>query len=153
MATGGLNTAWGMRFRWDIYMNSRGVAMNKKTNKPVGPQVYNYPVQNLATAEIVPIAIVALYKRCKYENIDVKFVNTLQDSVICYVKDDNNTIGAFTRGAEWDFTIAVYEHLRMFYNIEFDVPLGMEMVIGDHWNTGTEHVYDDVDNWKERDNG
>ena len=130
-----------------------GVAFNRKTHKPVGPQVYNYPVQNLATAEIVPIAIVSLYKRCKAWGLDVKFVNTIHDSVICYVKNDEETISRFRMSAEAAFTHDVYENLSMFYGIEFDVPLGMEMVIGDHWNTGTEYVYDDVDNWKDESNG
>ena len=152
MRTGKHRTAWGMEFQWETYMK-RDVAFDKRTHKPVGPQVFNYPVQNLATAEIVPIAIVALYKRCKELELDVKFVNTIHDSVIVYVKNDIATLAFFKDAASWAFTTAVYEHLRMFYNIEFDVPLGMEMVIGDHWNTGTKHVYDDVDNWKERENG
>ena len=115
-----------------------------RTHKPVAPQVCNYPVQNLATAEIVPIAIVALYKECKRRKIDVKFVNTIHDSVVCYVRDNPGNLLAFRHVAEWAFTTAVYEHLSLFYRIEFDVPLGMEMVTGDHWNEGTETVYDDV---------
>ena len=146
MRCGTLRTDWGMEFSWDVYVDRRGVAMNKKTFKPVGPQVYNYPVQNLATAEIVPIAIVALYRRCKELDIDVKFVNTIHDSIICYVRSDIGTIVRFREAAEWAFTTAVYEHLSMMYGMEFNVPLGMEMVIGDHWNQGTESVYDDVNN-------
>jgi DNA polymerase I-like protein with 3'-5' exonuclease and polymerase domains len=142
---GSIRTAWGMVFSWDTYTKPNGMVMDKRTHKPVRPQVCNYPVQNLATAEIVPIAIVALYKRCKEEKLDVKFVNTIHDSVIVYILDCQLTLGAFTAAAEWAFTTAVYEHLELFYNIEFDVPLGMEMVIGDHWNEGTEHVYDDVE--------
>ena len=135
-----------MTFKWDVYTNSRGVPMNKKTRKPVGPQVYNYPVQNLATAEIVPIAICALYKRCKEEEIDVKFVNTVHDSIIVYVRSDAATVDQFRAAAEWAFTDAVYAHLELFYGIEFNVPLGMEMIIGTHWNQGLETKYDDVEN-------
>ena len=148
---GELTTAWGMRFTWDTYTNSRGMVMNKKTHKPVGPQVFNYPVQNLATAEIVPIAITALYKACKIAKLDVKFVNTIHDSVICYVKDDEDTLRRFQGFAELAFTEAVYVHLRTFYGVEFNVPLGMEMVTGSHWNEGVEHKFDDVENWKKRD--
>ncbi len=144
MREGELVTPWGMRFRWDTYTKPNGMVMDKHTHKPVAPQVCNYPVQNLATAEIVPIAITALYKECKVRNIDVKFVNTIHDSVVCYVRDMPGNLTAFRHCAEWAFTTAVYEHLSLFYNIEFDVPLGVEMVIGDHWNDGTETVYDDV---------
>jgi len=150
MRTGKYVTPWGMVFSYKTYLNHAGVPMNLQTHKPVGPQVANHPVQNLATGEIVPIAIAALYKRCKKEKLDVRFVNTVHDSVICYVKtgDNRHTETAFRKAAEWAFTAAVYEHLSLFYNIEFDVPLGMEMVIGDHWSEGTETKYDDVENWR-----
>ncbi len=144
MREGELVTPWGMRFRWDTYTKPNGMVMDKRTHKPVAPQVCNYPVQSLATAEIVPIAITALYRRCKRANIDVKFVNTIHDSVICYIKDDHIHMSKFRHAAEQAFTTDVYEHLSLFYGIEFDVPLGVEMVIGDHWNEGTETVYDDV---------
>jgi len=150
MRTGAHITQWKMRFAFKTYVDDRGIAINRLTHKPVGPQIYNYPVQNLATAEIVPIAIVALYKECKERNIDVRFVNTVHDSVICYVKDTPGEITAFRQVAEWAFTTAVYEHLKLFYGIEFNVPLGMEMVIGDHWSEGTETKYDDVSNWRNK---
>ena len=148
MRTGQVITPWNMRFSFKTYVNPRGVPMNRLTHKPVRPQVANYPVQNLATAEIVPIAIVALYKRCKAENLGVRFVNTVHDSVICYVPDDPLIYAAFVAAASWAFTTAVYEHLSLFYDIEFNVPLGMELVIGDHWSEGTESKYDDVKNWR-----
>ena len=144
LATGQLKLPWGMRFEWQYRMANNGVAMNKLTHKPLGPLVYNYPVQNLATAEIVPIAICALYKRCKDQ--DVVFVNTIHDSVICYVREDELSLARFRKAAAWAFTDAVYDHLRQHYGIEFDVPLGMEMVAGKYWNEGTETKYDDVEN-------
>lgn len=139
---GHFRTEWGMKFSFDVYSNRNGTYMNRKTGKPVGPQVYNYPVQNLATAEIVPIAICSLYRRCTERNLDVRFVNTIHDSVICYVHKD--ALGAFLTQASASFTKDVYEHLSFVYGIEFDVPLGMEAVYGQHWNEGEEFVYDDV---------
>jgi DNA polymerase I-like protein with 3'-5' exonuclease and polymerase domains len=141
---GMFRTPWGMEFSFDTYINRHGTAMNKRTHKPVGPQVYNYPVQNLATAEIVPIAICALYRRVKELGLDVQFVNTIHDSVICYVAEAD--LNLFREEAEQAFTTDVYEHLSLVYGIEFDVPLGMEMVAGDYWNEGTETVFDDVTN-------
>jgi len=148
MRQGFVITPWKMQFSFMTYVNPRGVPMNKQTHKPVRPQVANYPVQNLATAEIVPIAIVALYKRCKAEDLGVRFVNTVHDSVICYVPDDPLIYAAFVQAASWAFTTAVYEHLSIFYDIEFNIPLGMELVIGDHWSEGMETKYDDVENWR-----
>ena len=145
MQTGELALPWGMTFQWETYLNKRGMTMDKRTHRPVGPQVYNYPVQNLATAEIVPIAITSLYQRCKEELQDVKFVNTVHDSIIAYVRNDDISIARFRKAAEWAFTEAVYEHLREYYGIDFTVPLGCEMVVGQHWGDGTETKHDDVE--------
>ena len=139
---GKFRTEWGMVFTFDCHMNRHGTLVNSKTFKPVGPQVFNYPVQNLATAEIVPIAITALYRRCRYEGLDVKFVNTVHDSVICYVHRDH--IGNFCEQAGEAFTTDVYEHLDLMYRIEFPHILGAEVVFGEFWNEGEEFVHDDV---------
>ena len=93
----------------------------------------------------MPIAITALYRRCRDEGLDVKFVNTVHDSIIVYIKNDD-TVTKFREAAEWAFTTAVYEHLSLFYGIDFNVPLGMEMIYGEHWNEGDESKYDDVEN-------
>lgn len=140
--TGRLRTPWGMTFYWRVWMNRHGTLMDVNRGRPVGPSVYNYPVQNLATAEIVPIAIVSLYHRLKASKVRFKFVNTVHDSIIAYVH--KNDIERFKIEASQAFTTDVYEYLDMMYGIDFDVPLGMEMVYGKHWNEGEEFVYDDV---------
>ena len=146
--TGKLILPWGMQFEWDVYMNRNGVAMNRRTHKPVGPQVFNYPVQNLATAEMVPIAIIALHKRCREAKLDVKFVNTVHDSVICLVA--TKCLARFELAANRAFTTDVYEALDTFYGIDFNVPLGCEIVIGDNWGTGNKHIHDDVKYWSKK---
>jgi DNA polymerase I-like protein with 3'-5' exonuclease and polymerase domains len=143
---GTLILPWGMRFYWDTEMRSNGMLMCRRTKRPVGPQVFNYPVQSLATAEIVPIAIISLWKRCKEMGLDVKFVNTVHDSVICYVKDSPIAKHHFTRACELAFTRDVYEHLEMHYGITFNVPLGCGITSGKNWGEGEEYIYDDVDN-------
>ena len=138
---GELVLPWGMRFHWDTYQKN-GVLFDKRTHKPVGPQVFNYPVQNLATAEIVPMAIIALYRRCKAAKLDVKFVNTVHDSIICYVRIEH--IDAFLPEARQAFTTDVYERLELDYGLKFNVPLGAEIVYGTHWGEGKEIKHDDV---------
>lgn len=143
---GELVTPWGMRFYWEFKLNRYGTAISTTTFKPIGPMVYNYPVQNLATAEIVPIAICALKRRIRDKGLAVKFVNTVHDSVICYVLDQPNTKAVFQRCVELAFTTDVYEHLATHYGIDFNVPLGVETVIGTHWGEGETTDYDDVNN-------
>lgn len=145
---GELVLPWGKRFRWTFKYNKRGVPLDAATNRPIRPQVFNYPVQSLATAEIVPIAITSLHKRCKRAMLHVKFVNTVHDSVICYVPIAE--LDEFKALAEQAFTKDVYEALSIFYGIEFNVPLGCEIVAGRHWGEGEEYVYDDVNNWSKQ---
>jgi hypothetical protein len=145
MQDGSLKLPWGMTFKWRTKMNSRGLLLDATTMRPLRPQVCNYPVQSLATAEIVPIAILRLWTRCREADLRVTFVNTIHDSVIAYVHKDD--VEVYKTLCEQAFTTDVYEYLRMHYGIEFDVPLGCEVVVGDHWGEGEEHVYDDVNNW------
>lgn len=142
-ATGKLDTPWGMRFRWNTKLDRRGRLLDAKTLRPVAPQVYNYPVQNLATAEITPIAIISLGKRVK--DLRVRFVNTVHDSVICYVHKDD--VDEFVEAAKLAFTKDVYQYLQENYGLDFNVPLGCEIGIGTHWGKPQRTIeHDDVNN-------
>jgi DNA polymerase-1 len=140
--TGELRLPWGMRFYWDGKYNKRGVLIDKKTFRPLGPQIFNYPVQSLATAEMMPIAITALYDAAKRAKLRVRFVNTIHDSVICYVHGKD--LDKFHKLCKEAFTTAVREHLQMFYGIDFNVPLGCGFTPGTHWGEGEEIIHDEV---------
>ena len=142
-ATGQLNLPWGMKFYWQASYNRQGVLMDNLTKRPIGPQVFNYPVQSLATAEMMPIAITKLYDMCVDSGLKIKFVNTIHDSVICYVRKAE--LEQFASACRVAFTVAVRDHLQMFYGIDFNVPLGCGFTPGDHWGVGEEITYDEVE--------
>ena len=96
----------------------------------------------------MPIAIMALQARCKEMVLDVRFVNTIHDSVICYVKDDEHTLRVFKHEAELAFTEDVYHYLRYEYNIDWDIPLGVGIVVGNWWGEGKEEIFDDAEGWE-----
>jgi DNA polymerase I-like protein with 3'-5' exonuclease and polymerase domains len=140
---------WGMRFYWpNVAMKNNGVLFDTATKRPAGPQIFNYPVQSLATAEIVPIAITSLYRRCKDADLGVRFINTVHDSVIALVPDAE--IEVFNDLSNLAFTTDVYEHLDLHYGLQFNVPLGCGFTPGTFWGEGEETIYDDVTNWKEK---
>jgi DNA polymerase I-like protein with 3'-5' exonuclease and polymerase domains len=139
---GTLKLPWGMRFYWETKFNYRGDLFDARRNKPLKPQIFNYPVQNLATAEIVPIAIVALFRRCRDLELDVIFVNTVHDSVICYVNKKH--IERFKDCCRWAFTEDVYGTLKNLYGLTFNIPLGVEITWGDYWGEGRERLIDDA---------
>ena len=148
LATGRLKTPWGLRFYWDFYINKHGIPMDRREHKSIVPSVFNYPVQSLATAEIIPIALVHLYHRVKAAGLRVRFVNTVHDSVVAEVhKEDLEKYILIVKKA---FTDDVYRYLKRVYGMEFNVPLGCEIKYGTHWGEGEEVAFDvEPPEWKE----
>lgn len=100
----------------------------------------NYPVQYLATGEIIPIAVCYLEYYTKKHNMQSFIVNTVHDSVVVELHPDE--VELFKEIAVKAFTEDVYEYLEWNYGIEFDVPLGVGITIGSHWSQGEEEKYD-----------
>lgn len=131
-----LVTDWGVIFEWpDAKMSTSGYVN-------VTSQVYNYPVQAFATAEIIPIAVVCFWKRIADEDLGeyIRCVNTVHDSVVAELHPAHT--GDFIRIAKQSFTTDVYAYLREFYNKEMIVPLGVAVKIGEHWGEGKELAWD-----------
>lgn len=130
-------TQWGLVYYWPTARRDRNGRVNCEN------AVDNYDIQDLATGEIVPIAVVYLWHRLREAGIDelAKIVNLVHDSapteVHPSVKEQYKSI------AKHAFTHDVYQYLSRIYGIEFDrVPLGVGIKIGEHWGEGTEESYD-----------
>ena len=100
--------------------------------------IFNYPVQGLATAEIIPIALAYLWHHLPDDG-SIELVNTIHDSVVAEVSEGrldryrSLSITAFTRGVE-DF-------LRRVYGYVFRCPLGVGIKVGERWGSGTERTF------------
>ncbi len=130
-----LHTMWGMRYYWPYARVSSSGYVN------ITSSVYNYPIQALATAEIIPVAIVYFWHRLADEGLTdyIKIVNSVHDSVICEIHPDY--VDQFE-----DLAIRiwhdVYRYLKLVYNLDFEtVPLGTGVTVGTHWNEGKENAY------------
>jgi len=145
LASKRLVTDWGVIFEWPQAKMSASGYVN------VTSQVYNYPVQAFATAEIIPIAVTCFWRRVSDEGLEqyIRCVNTIHDSVVCEVHPDHT--GAFTRIAKTAFTADVYAYLREFYHKEMIVPLGVSVKIAEHWGEGKELAWDIYANGREVD--
>jgi len=122
-----LVTEWGMQFFWPSARMSQSGYIN------VGTSVYNYPVQSLATAEIVPIAARAFWQEVIRRGLQKRIipVNSVHDSTVCEVAPD--AIDEFFEISVyvWKF---VYKYLERVYGMEeFYVPLGTEITVGPRW--------------------
>jgi DNA polymerase I-like protein with 3'-5' exonuclease and polymerase domains len=127
-----LITPWGMRYYWPRAKRGRDGYVNVKAN------VYNYPVQAFATAEIIPIAVSMLWYRLR-DNPLCRMVNTVHDSVILEVHPD--AIDSVRTEAIQAFGVDTYEYLKEIYGYQFEVPLGCGVTVGTHWSEGDEESY------------
>ena len=95
-----------------------------------GTQIKNYPVQGFATADIVPLACINIYKLMKEKNVKSLLVNTVHDSIVADVHPDEKYIMGkiFEQG-----TAEVIPALKEYYKIDFNVPLDTEIKIGYNW--------------------
>lgn len=121
-----LVTATGLVFSWP----HAAISQNGYVN--VTPSVYNYPVQSLATAEIVPLAVVWLYHMIREAGLpdQILLVNTVHDSVVAEIAPDARE--TFAKMCELAFSKKVVQSLQQLYGIDFDVPLGVDVKIGTH---------------------
>lgn len=129
-------TPWGLVY----YFPTAKVNQSGWSN--VTSAVYNYPIQAFATAEITLIALVYLWHRIREWGLedDIFIVNQVHDSSPCEIRIGKEA--DFVTLAKQCYTTDIYGYLRKVYNMDFDVPLGVGIKIGDHWGTGEEEQYD-----------
>lgn len=124
-----LRLPWGMEFFWpDTRIEgNNGYITNKQS-------IYNYPVQSFATAEIIPIAVTYLWHEMKAHGMKSFLVNTVHDSAIAEIFPEEREL--FEELAVQCFTHRVFNYLETVYDIDFNVPLGVEIKMGSHWGEG-----------------
>jgi DNA polymerase I-like protein with 3'-5' exonuclease and polymerase domains len=95
-----------------------------------GTQIKNYPVQGFATADIVPLACINIYKLMQEQKVKSLLVNTVHDSIVAdiYPGEEDVMSKIFKQG-----TADVIPALKQYYNIDFNVPLDTELKIGYDW--------------------
>lgn len=101
---------------------------------PSFPSICNYPVQNLATGEIVPVSIVAIWHLIGALDMQAKLSNTIHDSVVGEVPGEE--LQQYYDICKWAFLWWVYEYLDRVYDLQFNVPLGVGIKAGINWGVG-----------------
>jgi DNA polymerase-1 len=124
-----LTTATGLIFYWPD-TEWEGSARNPYLKNTTS--ICNFPVQSLATADIIPIAITIMWYLIRENKLLSYIINTIHDSSILEIHPDEekliSTIG------ELSFNSGVKGYLEEVYKIDFNVPLEAEMKIGSCWN-------------------
>lgn len=102
--------------------------------------ICNYPVQSFATADIIPIAIAALWHIMKRMEMRSFINNTVHDSTIMEIHPDEVDILGEISG--YAFTDYVYFYLEETYDVKFFVILAAGYKVGEHWSEGDEIVFE-----------
>ena len=127
-----LRTPYGMRFYWPDTVMKKGGYITNST------QIYNYPVQGLATAEIIPIALVHFWHRCAGTRI-IPFT-TIHDSIASRVHKDE--VELYKDISKLALTHDVFRFLAEVYNYHFKVPLGLGLKLSRNWgDTSKEEIW------------
>lgn len=129
-----LVTEWGLKYYWpDTKVTQSGYITNTTS-------ICNYPVQALATAEVIPLALVAWWHRLKSAGKQSFLVNTVHDSIIAEVHPDE--VEDFHALAQQCLIYDAYDLMEAIYGVRLTVPLGAGVKLGSHWGEGKEVTYE-----------
>lgn len=118
-----LVTEWGMVYYFPFVRVGKDGYIHGST------QIYNFPIQAFATAEIIPLALVCFWHRIA--ETDIKIVNTVHDSII--VDMPPHLVDRFSQYMALSMMDDVYHLLKTLYNVDLTVPLGVGIKVGSHW--------------------
>ncbi len=122
----------GLRFYWpDTRITNTGYITNS-TN------ICNYPVQYLATGEIIPIGLVFMWHWIKLLKLESFIVNTIHDSIASEVHPEEQEI--MLQLGQRSLTDDVYTYLHDVYGIKFNFPLGTGSKMSRNWSLTKDEV-------------
>lgn len=92
--------------------------------------IKNYPVQGFATADLLPLALVNLYDIMKKKNMKSVICNTVHDSIILDVHPEEKIecIDCLRNAM-----MSIKDECKSRYNVDYDMPVDIELKIGDNW--------------------
>ena len=103
-------------------------------------KIYNLPVQNMATAEVVPLALTCLWHRLRDAGLQSYLVNTVHDSIIAEVHPEEKE--NYEDLAKKALTTDAKRVMMNLYNYEIKIPLNADIEFRKHWG--------ETKDWKER---
>ena len=103
-------------------------------------EIVNIPIQGLATAEVIPVALVHFWHRTA--GMPIYIWNTVHDSIVSRVHKDYMDVAK--QLSKVAMTTDVYKFFKEVYHFEFDTcPLGVGLKHGTHWGkSNKEEIYD-----------
>ena len=97
--------------------------------------IYNYPIQSLSTADIVPLACIRCLRKFRELDLKSKLILSVHDSICVDTHPDElDQVKSVLVWAMRD----VGEEIKDRWDYELSVPLDIEISNGPNWNEQTE---------------
>jgi len=122
ISTGKITTPSGRQFSFpDVERNVYGKVSHFT-------QIKNYPVQSFATADVVPVVLLEIEKRL--QDAQSCIVNTVHDSIVIDVHPDEENLVVYILKS---INSSLRDIINTQFGINFNVPLQLDMKIGNNW--------------------
>ena len=119
-----ITTATGRQFSFpDCQRNMSGQATFKT-------QIVNYPVQSVATADIVPLGVILLFNKLREMNLRSVVINTVHDSVLIDTHPDELEI---VKSVAPGCLVDAQAEAKKRFGLSDYIPLEVEMSQGKNW--------------------
>ena len=119
-----VTTATGRQFSFPDCQRNRSGNANFKT------QIVNYPVQSVATAEIVPLGVILLFNKLKEKRLKSVVINTVHDSVLIDTHPDEIDI---VKDIGPQCLLDAQDEAKKRFGLSDYIPLEVEMSHGSNW--------------------
>jgi DNA polymerase I-like protein with 3'-5' exonuclease and polymerase domains len=119
-----VTTATGRQFSFPDCERNRSGNANFKT------QIVNYPVQSVATAEIVPLGVILLFNKLKEKGLQSVVINTVHDSVLIDTHPDEIDL---VKEIGPQCLLDAQEEAKKRFGLPDYIPLEVEMSCGNNW--------------------
>ena len=119
-----VTTATGRQFSFPDCERNRSGNANFKT------QIVNYPVQSVATAEIVPLGVILLFNKLKEKGLQSVVINTVHDSVLIDTHPDEIDL---VKEIGPQCLLDAQEEAKKRFGLPDYIPLEVEMSRGNNW--------------------
>ena len=130
-----LRLASGLIFYWPgCKMSSDGKYIKYTTN------IYDYPVQSLATAEMCPTATVYLWHIMRAAGMESFLINLVHDSAVGEIHPDERE--QWSHYMQYCFNELIVWYLKQVYDYEWTTPLESEVNIYQHWTDSSPTEWD-----------
>ena len=112
------------------YYNFKNVFRMRYGGVSNATAIKNYPVQGFATADLLPIALIKLKKLLTDRRMQSIICNTVHDSIVIDVHPDEQDLAVETMK---EAMLSLPEECKKRYNVDYDMPIGIEIKIGNNW--------------------